>query len=93
MEDDKRMLLERITVNPNICFGKPCIRGHRIWVSLILDMVAGGISFAEIMDNYPGITEEDIRACVAYGAEMTRERRVSVGRYRAEPDPGRRRRS
>jgi len=78
MEDDKRRLLERITVNPNICFGKPCIRGHRIWVSLILDMVAGGISFAEIMDNYSGITEEDIRACVAYGAEMTRERFVEI---------------
>ena len=48
MEDDKRRLIDRITVNPNICFGKPCIRGHRIWVSLILDMVAGGISFAEM---------------------------------------------
>ncbi len=67
MEDDKRRLLDRITVNPNICFGKPCVRGHRIWVSLILDMVAAAVSFAEIMDNYPGITEEDIRACVAYG--------------------------
>ena len=78
MEHDKRRLLERITVNPNICFGKPCIRGHRIWVSLILDTVAGGISFAEIMDNYPGITEEDIRACVAYGSEMTRERFVEI---------------
>jgi uncharacterized protein (DUF433 family) len=40
-------LLERITVDPNVCFGKPCIRGHRIWVSLILDMLASGTSIPE----------------------------------------------
>lgn len=78
MEEEKRKLLERISVNPNICFGKPCIRGHRIWVSLILDMVASGMTFDAIVENYPGITADDIRACVAYGAEMTRERFVEV---------------
>ncbi len=71
-------LLKRISIDPNICFGKPCIRGHRIWVSLVLDLLASGWSFQQVLDNYPGITEEDIRACIAYGAEMSRERYVDL---------------
>ena len=71
-------LLSRITINPNVCFGKPCIRGHRIWVSLILDLLAGGMTVKEILDNYPFLDETDIRACIAYGAEMARERYVDV---------------
>jgi len=71
-------LLNRITVNPNVCFGKPCIRGTRIWVSLILDFLASGMSSEEILKEYPQITEEDIRAAIAYGAEMTRERFVEI---------------
>jgi len=69
-------LLSRITINPNVCFGKPCIRGHRIWVSLILDLLAGGMTVKEILDDYPFLDETDIRACIAYGAEMARERYV-----------------
>jgi uncharacterized protein (DUF433 family) len=71
-------LLGRISIDPNICFGKPCIRGHRIWVSLVLDLLASGWSFQEVLDNYPGITQEDIRACIAYGAEMSRERYLDL---------------
>ncbi len=71
-------LLARISINPKICFGKPCIRGHRIWVSLVLDMLASGCSHRELLDNYPGIEEADILACLAYGAEMSRERYVDV---------------
>ena len=71
-------LLSRITMDPKVCFGKPCIRGHRIWVSLILDLLASGMSSEEILDEYPGIEEADIRACIAYGAEMARERYVEV---------------
>ena len=71
-------LLARISINPDICFGKPCIRGHRIWVSLVLDLLASGWSFQQVLDNYPGIVEEDIRACIAYGAEMARERYVEL---------------
>ena len=74
----KQELLQRISVDPNICFGKPCIRGHRIWVSLILDFLASGWSFQDILDNYPGLEEADIRACIAYGAEMSRERYVDI---------------
>ena len=70
-------LLARISVDPNVCFGKPCIRGHRIWVSLILDLLASGLSIPEILDDYH-IEEADVRACIAYGAEMARERYVAV---------------
>jgi uncharacterized protein (DUF433 family) len=71
-------LLTRISIDPDICFGKPCIKGHRIWVSLILDMLASGMALKEILDNYPGIEEKDILACIAYGAEMSRERYIEL---------------
>ena len=71
-------LLERISVDPNICFGKPCIRGTRIWVSLILDLLAGGMTVKEILEEYPQLTDEDVRAAIAYGAEMSRERYVEI---------------
>jgi len=71
-------LLQRIWIDPQRCFGKPCIRGHRIWVSLILDLLASGSSTAQILADYPGLVEADIHACLAYGAEMSRERYVTV---------------
>jgi uncharacterized protein (DUF433 family) len=71
-------LLQRISVDPNICFGKPCIRGTRIWVSLILDFLADGMTIEEIIEQYPHLTKEDIRAAIAYGAEMSRERFVEI---------------
>lgn len=72
-------LLERITADPNICFGKPCIRGTRIWVSLVLDMLASGMSIQEVLAEYPHLQELDIRAAIAYGAEMSRDRYVLIG--------------
>ena len=69
-------LLERISIDPNICFGKPCIRGTRIWVSLILDFMASGMTPDEVLVEYPQLTIEDIRAAMAYGAEMSRERYI-----------------
>lgn len=71
-------LRQRINIDPNICFGKPCIRGHRIWVSLILDFLANGASVDEIVQDYPQLEEADILACIAYGAEMSRERFVDI---------------
>ena len=71
-------LLERVTIDPRICGGKPCIRGTRIWVSLILDLLAGGMAEAELVAEYPQLTHEDVLAAIAYGAEMTRERIVPV---------------
>jgi uncharacterized protein (DUF433 family) len=71
-------LLSRITINSNVCFGKPCIRGHRIWVSLILDYLASGMTQRELLTEFPGLEEADILACIAYGAEMSRERFVEI---------------
>lgn len=74
----KRELLSRISIDPKVCFGKPCIKGHRIWVSLILDFLASGWTVQDILSNYPGLEEADIRACIAYGAEMARERYIEI---------------
>lgn len=71
-------LLERISVDPNICGGKPCIRGHRIWVSLILGLLADGMSVEEILMEYPGLEEADVRACIAYGAKLADGRFVDL---------------
>ena len=71
-------LLSRISIDPNFCFGKPCIRGHRLWVSLILDFLASGRSAKEILQEYPDLEEADILACLAYGAEMARERYIDI---------------
>ncbi|MBI4950462.1 MAG: DUF433 domain-containing protein [Myxococcales bacterium] len=71
-------LLQRISIDPNVCGGKACIRGHRIWVSLVLDFLASGMTPEQILDEYPQLVVDDIRACVAYASEMTRERTVHV---------------
>lgn len=71
-------LLQRISIDPNVCFGKPCIRGTRIWVSLLLDLLANGTSMDDLLAEYPQLTMEDIRAAIAYGAEMARERYVEM---------------
>ncbi len=66
----------RITIDPNICHGKPCIAGHRIPVYMILELVAASIPFDEILHTYyPSITAQDIRACIEYA------------RYVIEPEP------
>ena len=71
-------LLTRISVDPAVCGGKPCIRGTRLWVSLILDNIAAGMSEAELLTEYPQLTHEDVLAAVAYGAEAARERFVPL---------------
>lgn len=74
----RNQLLTRIAVNPNICFGKPCVKNTRIWVSLVLDLLAAGDSVADILEAYPQLTQEDILACIAYGAAMSNEHFVEV---------------
>ena len=74
----RQELLSRISIDPSICFGKPCIKGTRIWVSLILDLMASGRAIREILDDYPELREADILAAIAYGAEMSRERYVDI---------------
>jgi uncharacterized protein (DUF433 family) len=73
METDE--LLARIALDPNVCFGKPTVRGTRIWVGLVLGLLAGGMTNDEILADYPSLTVEDIRACLAFGA------RLSVGHF------------
>ena len=63
-----------ITTNPAIRSGKPCIRGTRITVSDVLEYLAGGMTEAEILQDFPELTREGIRACLAFAAE--REKRI-----------------
>ena len=72
---DVNALLDRIVTDPNVCFGKPTVRGTRIWVGLVLDLLASGMTVDEVLADYPSLTVEDVRACLAYGA------RLSVGHY------------
>ena len=63
-------LLKRITVDPLICHGKACIAGTRVPVHLLLEMMANGDSFADILASYPFLTDEDLRAALAYAAQL-----------------------
>jgi uncharacterized protein (DUF433 family) len=70
--------LDRISIDPAVCGGKPCVRGTRIWVALILDLLAGGMSEAQLRVEYPELTHADILAAIAYGAEASRERMIPL---------------
>ena len=69
---------QRIIADPMICHGKACVVGTRIMVSIILDNLADGLSESEILKSYPSLKPEDIKAAIAYAAELTRERLVPV---------------
>ncbi len=75
---NREELLQRIWIDPARCGGKPCIRGTRIWVSLILDFLSEGEGIESILKNYPELTAEDIRACIAYGSQMSQQRYVDI---------------
>jgi uncharacterized protein (DUF433 family) len=72
-------LLERISVDPAVAGGRATIRGHRIWASLILGLLADGMSVPEVLAEYPGIDEADVRACIAYGARLAGGQFVDLG--------------
>lgn len=67
-----------ITVDPYVCHGKACIRGTRIMVSVILDNLATGLDFDEVLRSYPALTREAIQAAITYAAELARERVVVI---------------
>ena len=67
-----REISNRITVNPEICHGQPCVKGTRIMVSVILDCLANGMDKDEILSEYPGIAVEDIEAAISYAAKLVR---------------------
>lgn len=71
-------LLARISVDPAICGGKPCVRGTRIWVGLVLGALAHGASVDELLAEYPQLDELDIRACLAFGAAMANGRLIDL---------------
>ena len=64
---------EHITVDPQACHGRACIHGTRVMVSVVLDNLAAGLSFDEILMSYPSLTREGIQATIAYAAELARE--------------------
>ena len=71
-------LLARISVDPAVCGGKPCVRGTRIWVGLVLGALAHGASVNELLAEYPQLEELDIRACLAFGAAMANGRLIDL---------------
>jgi uncharacterized protein (DUF433 family) len=72
------LLLQRISIDPAICSGKPCIRGTRIWVSLILDFLAEGMTEVELLAEYPQLEREDVLAAIGYRAEAARDYFIPV---------------
>ena len=70
--------LDRITIDPEILQGKPCIRGLRIPVSLVLKLLAAGKTYEQIISDYPELENEDIRQCIEYAAWLANERTVSL---------------
>ncbi|OQW97419.1 MAG: hypothetical protein BWK77_01685 [Verrucomicrobia bacterium A1] len=69
-------LMDRITMAPDICHGKPCIRGLRYPVDMLLDLMSSGTTEAEILADYPDLEADDLRAACAYGAHLSRVQRI-----------------
>ena len=70
---------ERITIDPRVHSGKPCIRGTRIAVADVFDYLAGGMTIAEVLDDFPDLTADDIQACFVFAAD--RDRRLTIVPY------------
>ena len=70
-------LLDRITINQEICHGKPTIRNKRYTVDLILDLLSAGARHEEILEEYPNLEEADILACLAYASKLTKYSRYT----------------
>jgi len=71
-----RNLIERITINPDICNGKPSIRNTRYTVDLILDLLSAGMSEIEITDDYPALEINDIKACLAFASQLSKVKTI-----------------
>jgi uncharacterized protein (DUF433 family) len=72
-------LLDRITINPDVRFGKPCVRNHRIAVQEILEWLSSGASQEQILADYPQLEPEDFLAVYAYAAELAAGRKAFTG--------------
>lgn len=73
---DEQQLIKRITIDPEICHGKPCIRGLRYPVEMILELLTAGMSFDEILADYEDLERDDIRAALAYATRLSRIGRI-----------------
>lgn len=69
-------MIERIAVNPRVCHGKPCVRGTRIMVTLVLELLEAGYAFGQIIEAYPQLVEDDIRSCVDYARRVIENEEV-----------------
>lgn len=67
---------ERIVIDPRILVGKPAVKGTRIAVEMVLDLLAAGWTHQQIFDSYPALTEDDLRACLAYASEILHSEKV-----------------
>jgi uncharacterized protein (DUF433 family) len=72
----EKELLARITVDPGLCHGKPCVRGLRYPVEFLLEQLSGGMTAAQILADYPDLEADDLRAAYAYGARLSRVQRM-----------------
>ena len=66
------ILLHRITLNPSVCFGKPTIRNMRYPVEFVLDLLSAGMTTEELLDDYPDLESEDIKACLVFATQLVR---------------------
>jgi uncharacterized protein (DUF433 family) len=73
MHDTNYTWKDKISINPHVCHGKPCIKGTRVLVSVILDAIASNWTNPEILKSYPTITEEDIKASLEYASDLAND--------------------
>jgi uncharacterized protein (DUF433 family) len=71
-------LLARISIDPAVCHGQACVAGTRVMVTVVLDNLAAGRTVEEIVADYPSLRPEDVRACIAYAAELAHERTIPL---------------
>ncbi len=76
MEQEQENLLNRITLNPKVSFGKPTIRNMRYPVEFILDLLSAGMTHEEILSDYPDLEEEDIRACLLFAVRLMKVKSI-----------------
>ena len=72
----KEQLLSRITMDANVCHGKPCIRGLRYPVEFLLDLLSGDMTSEQVLADYPDLEADDLRAAIAYGARLSRVKSI-----------------
>ena len=73
----EKELIKRITMNPDVCFGKPTLRNMRYTVEMVLDLLAAGMTSQELLEDYPALEEEDIKACLLFASKLMKVSSIS----------------